>query len=60
MPEVVGNPLLQTLSGDVGRAGARLKQLAARLGPAHPEYQSAQAEYDELSRPLKYRFRPDR
>lgn len=52
MPEVVGNPLLQALSGEVGRAGARLKQLAARLGPAHPEYQSAQAEFDELSERL--------
>jgi chain length determinant protein EpsF len=48
MPEVVANPLLQTLSGDLGRAEARLKQLAARLGPAHPEYQAAQAELDQL------------
>lgn len=48
MPEVVGNPLLQTLSGDLGRAEARLQQLAARLGPAHPEYQAAQNEVNQL------------
>jgi hypothetical protein len=48
MPEVVTNPLLQTLSGDLGRVEARVKQLAARLGPAHPEYQAAQAELDQL------------
>jgi uncharacterized protein involved in exopolysaccharide biosynthesis len=48
MPEVVANPLLQTLSGDLGRVEARVKQLAARLGPAHPEYQAAQAELDQL------------
>jgi succinoglycan biosynthesis transport protein ExoP len=48
MPEVVSNPLLQTLSGDLGRAEARLQQLSARLGPAHPEYQSVQAEVDQL------------
>ncbi len=48
MPEVVSNPLLQTLSGDLGRAEARLKQLSTRLGSAHPELQSAQAEVDQL------------
>jgi chain length determinant protein EpsF len=48
MPEVVSNPLLQTLSGDLGRAEARLQQLSTRLGPAHPEHQSVQAEVDQL------------
>lgn len=48
MPEVVANPLLQVLSGDLGRAEARLQQLSARLGPAHPEYLAAQAEVDQL------------
>jgi chain length determinant protein EpsF len=48
MPEVVANPLLQTLSGDLGRAEARVQLLAARLGPAHPEYQAAQNEVNQL------------
>jgi chain length determinant protein EpsF len=48
MPEVVSNPLLQTLSGDLGRAEARLQQLSARLGPNHPEYQAAQNEVNQL------------
>lgn len=48
MPEIVANPLLQTLTGDLGRAEARLQQLAARLGPAHPEYQAVQNEVNQL------------
>jgi chain length determinant protein EpsF len=48
MPEVVANPLLQTLMADLGRAEARMQQLAARLGPAHPEYQAAQNEVNQL------------
>lgn len=48
MAEVVTNPLLQTLSGDLGRAEARMQQLSARLGPAHPEYQAAQNEVEQL------------
>ena len=48
MPEVVANPLLQTLMSDLGRAEARMQQLAARLGPAHPEYQAAQNEVNQL------------
>jgi chain length determinant protein EpsF len=48
MPEVVANPLLQTLSADLGRAEVRVQQLATRLGSAHPEYQAAQNEVNQL------------
>lgn len=48
MPEVVQNPLIQALKTDVGRAEAKVQQLASRLGPAHPEYMSAQAELGGL------------
>jgi chain length determinant protein EpsF len=48
MPEVVANPMLQGLMTDLGRAEARVQQLAARLGPAHPEYQAAQNEVNQL------------
>lgn len=48
MPEVVGNPMLQGLMADLGRAEARMQQLAARLGPAHPEFQASQNEVNQL------------
>jgi succinoglycan biosynthesis transport protein ExoP len=48
MPEVVANPMLQSLMTDLGRAEARMQQLSARLGPAHPEYQAAQNEANQL------------
>jgi succinoglycan biosynthesis transport protein ExoP len=48
MPEVVANPMLQGLMADLGRAEARMQQLSARLGPAHPEYQAAQNEVNQL------------
>ena len=48
MPEVVAHPLLQTLSADLGRIDARLRQLGARLGPAHPEVIAEQAQAEQL------------
>jgi succinoglycan biosynthesis transport protein ExoP len=48
MPEVVAHPLLQTLSADLGRVEARLRQLGARLGPAHPEVIAEQAQAEQL------------
>lgn len=48
MPEIVANPLLQSLMSDLGRAEARMQQLSARLGPAHPEYLAAQNEVNQL------------
>lgn len=53
MPEVVANPLLQALSGELGRAEARLQQLSARLGSAHPEHQAVQAEVEQLRQRLQ-------
>lgn len=46
--DVVGNALLQTLKADLGRAESRLDQMSSRLGTAHPEYVSAQAEVNSL------------
>lgn len=48
MPEVVANPLVQTLQADVGRAEARLRDLGSRFGPNHPQYISAKAQLDTL------------
>ena len=48
MPEVVQNPLVQTLKSELGRAEAKLQEMSSRLGPNHPQYQSAQAEVQVL------------
>lgn len=44
LPEVVANPLIQTLKADIGRAEARLQEMSSRLGANHPQLQAAQAE----------------
>lgn len=48
MPEVVQNPLVQTLKTELGRAEAKLEELASRLGSNHPQYVSAKAEVAAL------------
>lgn len=48
MPEVVQNSLVQSLRTDLSRAEAKLQELSSRLGPNHPQYQSAQAEVESL------------
>jgi chain length determinant protein EpsF len=48
MPEVVQNPLVQTLKAELGRAEARLQEMSSRLGSNHPQYVSAQAEVGAL------------
>ncbi|MGE3844225.1 MAG: chain length determinant protein EpsF [Vicinamibacterales bacterium] len=48
MPEVVQNPLIQTLKTELGRAEARLQEMSSRLGSNHPQLLSAQAEAASL------------
>lgn len=48
LPEVVANPLLQTLKGELVRTEARYQELASRLGPNHPQMQAATAEVENL------------
>lgn len=48
MPEVVQNPLVQTLKSELGRAEAKLQELSSRLGSNHPQYLSAEAEVTAL------------
>jgi len=47
-PDVIANPLVQGLKGDLLRAEAKLSELATRLGPNHPQYQQQQAEAQAL------------
>ncbi|HET9580627.1 MAG TPA: chain length determinant protein EpsF [Usitatibacter sp.] len=48
LPEVLGNPIIQSLKTEVLRGEAKLKELSLRLGPNHPQYQQQQAEVSSL------------
>jgi len=48
LPEVLANPLVQTLKGEVLRGEAKLQELSTRLGPNHPQYQQQVAENEAL------------
>ncbi|HEX4779795.1 MAG TPA: chain length determinant protein EpsF [Usitatibacter sp.] len=47
-PEVVANPLVSTLKGQLLGAEAKLHEMATRLGPNHPDYIQQQAEVQAL------------
>lgn len=48
LPEVVQNPLIQTLQADLGRAEANALELATRLGSSHPQLIAANSQVDSL------------
>ncbi len=48
MPEVVQNPLVQSLKTELGRAEARLQEISSRLGPNHPQYMATESEVASL------------
>lgn len=56
-PDVMNNPVIQSLRGDVVRAEAKLKELAGQLGSNHPQYRSAQAEVETLKEKLNTEMR---
>ncbi len=47
-PDVVGNPLIQTLKAELARAEARFSQTTQNLGTRHPQYLAGQAEIRRL------------
>ena len=47
-PDVLANPLVQSLKGDLLRAESKLQELATRLGPNHPQYQQQATEVQAL------------
>ncbi|HYC36410.1 MAG TPA: chain length determinant protein EpsF [Usitatibacter sp.] len=47
-PEVIANPLIQSLKADVMRAEAKLSELSTRLGPNHPQYKQQASEIAAL------------
>jgi len=48
LPEVLGNPVIQTLKAEVLRGESKLVELSTRLGPNHPQYQQQAAEVNGL------------
>ena len=48
IPDVLGNPLVQSLKAELVRAEAKLADVGSRFGNNHPQYQSAVAERDSL------------
>ena len=48
LPEVLANPLIQTLKTELLRAESKLQELSMRLGPNHPQYQQQASEIEAL------------
>lgn len=48
MPEVVQNPLVQSLKTELGRAEARLQEISSRLGSNHPQFIASESEVASL------------
>jgi chain length determinant protein EpsF len=53
LSEVVQNPLILNLKGDIARQEARLQDTAVNLGKNHPQYQRMAAEIAALKRQLE-------
>jgi uncharacterized protein involved in exopolysaccharide biosynthesis len=47
-PDVLGNPLVQSLKADVLRQESALNELATRLGPNHPQYKQQAAQVSAM------------
>ena len=48
LPEVLANPLIQTLKGQLLTAEANLSEMSTRLGPNHPQYQQQAQQVSAL------------
>lgn len=57
LPEVAQNSLVQTLKGDLARQEAKLFEIGANLGKAHPQYQRMEAEIAGLKQQLDVAIR---
>ena len=52
-PDVAADPIVQNLKIQLSQAESKFSETAQRLGPSHPQYQSAQAELAKLRGQLK-------
>ena len=57
LPEVMGNPVIQSLKSEVLRGEAKLQELSTRLGPNHPQFQQQAAEVNSLRSKLNDEMR---
>ncbi len=48
LPEVLANPLIQALKADLLRGETKLRELAMRVGPNHPEYKAQEEQNQSL------------
>lgn len=56
-PDVMNNPLIQSLKGSLALAEAKLADTAQRLSPNHPQYGAAKSEVDKLRANLEEQIR---
>lgn len=52
-PDVATNPLIQNLKANLNVAESKFAEVAQRLSPNHPQYQSSKAELDKLRAELQ-------
>lgn len=52
IPEVLANPLIQSLKGELLRAESKLKESSAIIGANHPQFLRQKAEVDSLRQKL--------
>lgn len=57
LPEVIQNPLIQTLKSNLATARAKLQDAATTLGKNHPAYQQAEAQVTQLEVELNEQIR---
>lgn len=48
LPEVMRNPLVLQLKGEIARLESRMKEISVNFGENHPEYLNTQAELSEM------------
>jgi len=53
VPDILGNPLLQSMKADLVRAEGRLAEIGERFGANYPQYQSAAAEVRALEQKMR-------
>jgi succinoglycan biosynthesis transport protein ExoP len=53
LPEVVQNPLIHILKGDIARQEARLQEVSGNLGKNHPQYRQMESELAALKERLQ-------
>jgi succinoglycan biosynthesis transport protein ExoP len=57
LADVLNNPVVQSLKGQLIAAEGRLNAVAGRAGPGHPQYQTALTEVEDLRKKLNDEMR---